>query len=788
MPPKRIDSLGRITEPLAVHLWENSWSPKRPHIDWNPKQLIVHASGHSRNEAVFTEMKSREHACSVPPEATIITYSDLKHGPYFLERQLKKNNIPYLVAKIDGKYHSQPFWQKLLALKDVSLQVKTKWILSLDNFDVILQGDLWPLIHYAEDRGFNAFFGAEFWHWPPDCPTKEKESLNHFDSTFRHLNAGVSLLKTVWLNALLEPVTDPVDDQDFFKRVYVKQYPKVDIDHEAKFVLNLNGTLPPLTRLPKEARHPSLVSPQNRYEVFVLTQNHRQDMAKRMLSSLLDHACEKPKRIVVASLEDISNENWGPSVEVWSGSERLQSELLNAGLSEDAFNRIIGKGKGWDWGNGHMFLKYAIPRLCMGERVLVSDDDVIFRGPCFELFESQADLIFMEDPPNFYGEESVRLFLEKGWTQEPPVGPFLCAGFYLINKKQATPEMVNIVILNAKNHRDEQSAVGMEAMMGSIEVLQQPKYIHGGQVCDGRISKDHKNWIDDAEVIHMQGDLSYLRDKKFDNPLKEKLLFVTSAFFNIRNDRPASYYFEPLNYFTEKMHHSNHLMVFTNRPEFITKRGNVDVHVCEPEELIKDIWGEEDWLPLYTDLILKDPKYCNTIQAKSRAILVWNSKIAAISRASKIAQNVVWIDAGRHISCYCEHNLSRFMASEFKDIPDALFSKRICDALTKTPIIMRGFLSRVYDMPMFGDRLVVYCRRLGGNEDESVYFCGDFMAIQGSLVERFCLRFKNWWSVLLEDGVAGTEETVYTILGWEYRNIGCLTQKELTSILITSPC
>ncbi len=38
---QRIDSLGRVTEPLALHLWEKSWERKRPHIEWNPKQLIV---------------------------------------------------------------------------------------------------------------------------------------------------------------------------------------------------------------------------------------------------------------------------------------------------------------------------------------------------------------------------------------------------------------------------------------------------------------------------------------------------------------------------------------------------------------------------------------------------------------------------------------------------------------------------------------------------------------------------------------------------------------------------
>jgi len=273
------------------------------------------------------------------------------------------------------------------------------------------------------------------------------------------------------------------------------------------------------------------------YEAFVLTQTHRQDMARRMVKSLIDHAAEKPSRILVASMEDISD-NWGPGVEIWAGANRIKVELLNAGLSKEAFSRIAGNGSEagirskWNLGNGHMFLKYAIPRLCMGKRVLVSDDDVIFRGPCSELFASGADMVFMDDPPGFYGGESIRLFLENCWSNEVPQGPFVCAGFYLMNKKQATPEMVNKVILNAKNHRDEQSAVGMEAMMGTIHILQPPKYIHGGQVCDRRIEAKSEIWIKDAEVIHMQGHLDYLRGQDI-KPIKPKnksnIVLMTSS-------------------------------------------------------------------------------------------------------------------------------------------------------------------------------------------------------------------------------------------------------------------
>jgi len=524
---------------LATHLWEHSFDKISPQsfVDWEPKQPIIHASGNTRNEGLFTNLKSKTFAISIPQDVTIITYSDGNNGPYLLEKQLVANGISYLIAKIDGKYHKEPFFQKLLALKDVLPLVKTKWVLSLDAFDVILQGDLREFIQETEGRDLNAFFGAEWGHWPPNCKTKEKEIALHPDSSFQFLNAGVGLIKLEWLKNRLIKQIEAVDDQAFFKETYVSEFPKVDIDHEAKFVLNLNGVK--TQRLVRLAQNTFSISPY-RYEVFVLTQVHRETMARKMVKSLIDHAAQKPNRIIIASMEYISDENWGPGTEVWVGPDNIKAELLKAGLSRETFSRIAGDGSEagvrskWSFGNGHMFLKYAIPRLCMGKRVLISDDDVIFRGPCFELFESGADMVFMDDPPGFYGEESIRLFLENGWVKERPQGPFVCAGFYLMNKKQATPEIVNKVILNAKNHRDEQSAVGMETMMGTVYVLQPPKYIHGGQICDGRIEARSETWMKDAEVIHMQGDLNYLRKQdlkteKINN--KNTFVLITSSVF-----------------------------------------------------------------------------------------------------------------------------------------------------------------------------------------------------------------------------------------------------------------
>lgn len=243
------------------------------------------------------------------------------------------------------------------------------------------------------------------------------------------------------------------------------------------------------------------------YSMFVLTQASRIHLARCLTESVFQYAYQKPDRILVVSAEAIPTEGWHPQVEVITGIRDLRRLLFTNGLSEEAFTCIFdGSILG-----GHQFLKYAIPRLCMTTPVLVSDDDVIFRGPCIELFDSNADFVFMDDPAGFYGENSTNLFLNNGWVKNFPTY-YVCAGFYMMNKNFSCKKVVNEVILHAKTHRDEQSAVGMESMLGIGEILMPPKYIHGGYV-HRRISDASLSQVKGAELIHMQSRFAYLRDK-----------------------------------------------------------------------------------------------------------------------------------------------------------------------------------------------------------------------------------------------------------------------------------
>jgi len=204
-------------------------------------QPIVHASGASRKDPLFISLCNKYFNVSIPDDVTVVTYSDEKAGPYLLEKQLLHNGIHYVTVKLDGKYHKEPFWQKIHAFRDALPLIKTKWILALDAFDVILRGGIEGMLRYVKENDLDAFFGAEWGHWPHSCMTSEKERAFHPNSLCQYLNSGVILMKRDWIDAKTRSLTEPVSDQPFYKELYVKEFPKVDIDHESRFVLNLNG-------------------------------------------------------------------------------------------------------------------------------------------------------------------------------------------------------------------------------------------------------------------------------------------------------------------------------------------------------------------------------------------------------------------------------------------------------------------------------------------------------------------------------------------------------------------
>ncbi|HLX63501.1 MAG TPA: glycosyltransferase family A protein [Planctomycetota bacterium] len=184
---------------------------------------------------------------------------------------------------------------------------------------------------------------------------------------------------------------------------------------------------------------------------------------------------------------------------LYPASEAISKALEERGLSQLAIEKIKHE---------NMFAKYAAPRLLMGSRVLVSDDDVIWAGPAKEMLECQSTFFFLEDLPGFYGPQSMKLLRSKELVGEnASAPPYLCAGLYLMNKGPIRdPKIISEIIEKAESHRDEQSAVGMETRMNGVtyKIGRYPDYHHGAY--------GPQPIPERSNAMHLQGCLMTLRD------------------------------------------------------------------------------------------------------------------------------------------------------------------------------------------------------------------------------------------------------------------------------------
>ena len=266
-----------------------------------------------------------------------------------------------------------------------------------------------------------------------------------------------------------------------------------------------------LTRTMIERARDLEPGPPNAHELYVQTFGWRKPMGVRCVLSHLLSACERPRRVLLVTFdedaEDLSSTlpTW---CEVWSGKTKIEKELVRAGLTKAAIAGTLAE---------NMFAKYVIPRLLMGERVLVCDDDVLWRGPCEEMLRSDADFVFLEDPPGYYSPRSVELFKSKGLVPaDADRSPCVCAGLYVLNRKPVREaSFVSEIIENSNHFRDEQSAVAMETRMQGVRyhVVDRPKYAHGGHA--------PRALPRDLEVLHMQ---NWLEPWRYHPGLQSSLL------------------------------------------------------------------------------------------------------------------------------------------------------------------------------------------------------------------------------------------------------------------------
>lgn len=249
---------------------------------------------------------------------------------------------------------------------------------------------------------------------------------------------------------------------------------------------------------------------ENGHEMFLLTCKGREDLAQICMYTHMINACVKPKKVVLASLDDLQIEvpEWA---ERWD-KKKVFEELTKVGFKSSVLKKMETPPS--------FFVKYLVPRFCMGEKVLVCDDDVIWIGECHDLLRSESNLSFIQQPGKYYGNSTVRIFIDRGIVNTDPYrDTFLCAGVYLLNGKPpiSVDFASDLVESGFADRFSEQGAVAMEACLKdrTYLMLGPPKYVGHGY-----------SHTSSCQLLHMTGSNAGLRyDNKF---IRETVSMIVS--------------------------------------------------------------------------------------------------------------------------------------------------------------------------------------------------------------------------------------------------------------------
>ncbi|MAH48540.1 hypothetical protein CMI37_22125 [Candidatus Pacearchaeota archaeon] len=158
-----------------------------------------------------------------------------------LEKTLKYFKVPYVM-----KGRGTQGWRNTMKaglLADYLPNISTKYTMGIDSHDVCLLKDANGIIDTFEEHfseGCDMLFNGELVSYPtnPELAAFEREAYGK-ESPFCYLNSGVWIAKTDFLKAVIEDIltlrsSRPRSDQEIYRKLHKKYYPKIKVDHKCK--------------------------------------------------------------------------------------------------------------------------------------------------------------------------------------------------------------------------------------------------------------------------------------------------------------------------------------------------------------------------------------------------------------------------------------------------------------------------------------------------------------------------------------------------------------------------
>ena len=254
------------------------------------------------------------------------------------------------------------------------------------------------------------------------------------------------------------------------------------------------------------------------------------------------------------------------------------------------------------------------------------------------------------------------------------------------------------------------------------------------------------------------------------------VLLLTSAYLNIRNDRPSKYYSTPLDDFLCKLYEGEPtfpVWVFTNvyQPNKTIVNNNLKIINLEPDMLLKEFWDVADWKDKYQKLnrLSELDKIFETNSLNLLAI--WLGKLAMIKKGFEAGyETVLWFDSGHWTSHQHFADFSKYSQSMLDNVSCYGLKQRVLSASRTYGIILTQAWSTLKDLHIPFEAYYDLGREMGYPFPEKLpLYQAVFMLIHKSQFSSFFKGCQKWWQKLINNGYGGTEESAITLYGWENR-------------------
>ena len=214
---------------------------------FNTQPFLVHMNGsHLKNKAgrrlrseVFDFIRNNTYQGQGGiRDTTYFICTSLAERETNIEKTFKFFNVPYVM-----RGRGTPNWANTMKaglLAEYLPNITSKYTMGIDSHDVFLLKDANGIIDTFESKfDCDMLFNGELVSYPENNELAEFEKSIYGHSPFRYLNSGVWIAKTEFLKEVINDILQfrssrPRSDQEIYRKLHKKYYPRVQVDSKCE--------------------------------------------------------------------------------------------------------------------------------------------------------------------------------------------------------------------------------------------------------------------------------------------------------------------------------------------------------------------------------------------------------------------------------------------------------------------------------------------------------------------------------------------------------------------------